>query len=286
MSDPDHRITSDLAATAQTFSDVFSDILFSGTAGVFYSYNMFKLYGWKYAVAPYAYLAFAFVIVDVLAPVRKTWRRLEKQRWSAMSAYDDSQKRLQLQSEAVLALKGSDCEHKEIALRYEEFKRRTSKLFVAYWKFGQVNQFVTNHLLDQFVSVFVIAPSIWRPKFEGGIESIEQMAAVRADVGVQMVLFTSTMGAARIVLEMVRKLQQMVGQVERVTEMLDLLNKVHKQKKAAAAESIIEGDSIKFEDVTICTPKNVKLVEHLSFELKRGGSLLLTGHNVSPAWYE
>ena len=42
------------------------------------------------------------------------------------------QKRLMLQSEAVLALKGSDCEHEEIALRYEEFKRRTSKLFVAY----------------------------------------------------------------------------------------------------------------------------------------------------------
>ena len=75
-----------------------------------------------------------------------------------------------------------------------------------------MNQFVTNHLLDQFVSVFVIAPSIWRPKFSS-IDSIEQMAAVRADVGVQMVLFTSTMGAARIVLEMVRKLQQLVGQV-------------------------------------------------------------------------
>lgn len=278
MTDPDHRITSDLAQTAQTFSDCFSDILFSGTAGVFYSWNMFRLYGWKYAVAPYAYLAFAFVIVDVLAPVRKTWRRLEKQRWSAMSAYDDAQKRLMLQSEAVLALKGSDCEYTEIMHRYEEFKRRTSKLFVAHWKFGQINQFVTNHLLDTFVGFFVIAPSIWSPKF-ASIDTIDQMATVRADVGTQMVLFTSTMGAARVVLEMVRKLQMLVGQVERVTEMLDLLAKVHRDKKAAAAESIVSGDSIKFEDVTIITPKDVTLVEHLSFELRRGGSLLLTGHN-------
>ena len=29
---------------------------------------------------PYAYLGAAFVVVDYLAPVRKTWRRLEKQR--------------------------------------------------------------------------------------------------------------------------------------------------------------------------------------------------------------
>ena len=121
-----------------------------------------------------------------------------------------------LQSEAVVALKGSDCEHKLIRLRYDEFKRRTSVLFVAYWKFGQVrskgshsftwlrartnasrarqdtaprgqeghlstsraarflesrecqiccqvNQFLMNYLLDNFTSVFVIAPGKTRP---------------------------------------------------------------------------------------------------------------------------
>ena len=30
MTDPDHRIVSDLSMTAGTFSDCFSDILFSG----------------------------------------------------------------------------------------------------------------------------------------------------------------------------------------------------------------------------------------------------------------
>jgi ABC-type uncharacterized transport system fused permease/ATPase subunit len=74
-----------------------------------------------------------------------------------------------------------------------------------------------------------------------------------------------------------RSYRERVGQVERVTEMLDLLEKVALDKKTIAAESIIEGDSIKFEDVSIRTPKDVLLVEHLSFELKRGGSLLLTG---------
>ena len=50
LSDPDHRIVSDLSMTAQTFSDCFSDILFSGTAGVFYTLNLARLYGWRYAV--------------------------------------------------------------------------------------------------------------------------------------------------------------------------------------------------------------------------------------------
>ena len=47
----------------------------------------------------------------------------------------------------------------------------------------------------------------------------------------------------------------------------------------ASNENIEPGSSIKFSDVTIRTPAGVKLVEHLSFELAPGGSLLLTGHN-------
>ena len=91
---------------------------------------------------------------------------------------------------------------------------------------GTINQFVVNYLLTQFTSVLVIAPGIWRPRFKGGIATIEQMAVVRADAGVQFVLFNSTMDAARVVVEMVRKLQLLVGQVERVTEMLDLLVRI------------------------------------------------------------
>ena len=223
LTDPDQRIVGDIAMTAQTFSDCFSDALFAGTAGVFYTANVLRLFGWKYALAPYAYLGAAFVVVDVVAPVRKTWRRLEKQRWSAMSAYSDAQERLMLQSEAVVSLQGSDRERDVISQRYDVFKARTSVLFVAYLKFGTVNQFIINYLLTQFTSILVIAPGIWNPKFKGGVTTIEQMAAVRADAGVQFVLFHATMDAARVVVEMIRKLQLLVGQVERVTELLDLL---------------------------------------------------------------
>ena len=55
--------------------------MFAGTAGVFYTWNLHRLYGWRYAAAPYAYLLSGFLVVDVLAPVRKTWRRLEKMRF-------------------------------------------------------------------------------------------------------------------------------------------------------------------------------------------------------------
>ena len=50
------------------------------------------------------------------------------------------------------------------------------------------------------------------------------MAEVRAETGVQWVLFNSTMGAARVVVEMIRKLQMLVGQVELLLLLLLLPN--------------------------------------------------------------
>ena len=47
----------------------------------------------------------------------------------------------------------------------------------------------------------------------------------------------------------------------------------------AEKTSIINDDCIAFEDVSIVTPKDVKLVEKLNFRLDPGGSLLIVGHN-------
>ena len=110
-----------------------------------------------------------------------------------------------------------------------------------------------NRCATQFSTALVIAPGILFPKYKN-IESIEQMADVRAAIGVQWVLFNSAMDAARVVVEMVRKLQMLVGQVERVTEMLDLLEKVHENSREDTSANIADGESIKFEDVTIVTP--------------------------------
>eukprot|EP01052_Picozoa_sp_SAG31_P012966 SAG31_NODE_770_length_12217_cov_2.855174_2_plen_47_part_00 len=41
-----------------------------------------------------------------------------------------------LQSEAIAALGGEKFENDLIIRRFDEFKRRTSRLFLAYWQFG------------------------------------------------------------------------------------------------------------------------------------------------------
>ena len=42
---------------------------------------------------------------------------------------------------------------------------------------------------------------------------------------------------------------------------------------------MVVDDCIAFDEVSIVTPKGVKLVDKLSFRLDKGDSLLIVGHN-------
>ena len=52
-------------------------------------------------------------------------------------------------------------------------------------------------------------------------------------------------------------MQQLVGEVERVTDLVELLEKVDSQKTAEMKNNVVPGDSIEFIDCTIITPKDV-----------------------------
>ena len=186
--------------------------------------------------------------------------------------------RLGLQAESIASLKGAAYEHKHIREEYAVHRHDIITIHKAYFKFGIVNCFFMHHFLDQFVAIFCIGRGILYPAYDS-IDSIDKMAEVRSNVGVQWVLFTNTMAAARVVVEMLRTMQQLVGNVERVTDLLELLDRVKTQKAEELSRNIVPGDSIAFDDVDIFTPADVLLVKGLTFKLEKGGSLLLTGHN-------
>jgi ABC-type uncharacterized transport system fused permease/ATPase subunit len=279
MSDADTRITEDLRQTIDGFAKTFSDGMFTTFAGVFYTLSIWRYFGWRFAIAPYAYLGTAFVVVDFIAPVMKTWRRLGRFRGQSWGDYRFALTRLGLQAESVASLKGAAYEHKHIRDTYAVHRHDIITVNKAFFKFGIVNCFFMHHFLDQFVAIFCIGRGIIYPKYEK-IDTIEKMADVRSNVGVQWVLFTNTMQAARIVVEMIRTLQQLVGNVERVTELLELLERVKTTKANELAANVVPGDCIAFDDVDVYTPADVLLVKGLSFKLEQGGSLLLTGHSA------
>ena len=135
------------------------------------------------------------------------------QRMASYGAFRGGQQRLTLQSEAVAALRGDAFENRIIMGHFSKFRARTSALFWEYYKFGAVNSFIASRLGTLvFVPAMTIAPGAWQPKFEE-MDSIEKLREVRSDVGVQWLLLTRTMEASRKVVEIIRKLEELVGQV-------------------------------------------------------------------------
>ena len=81
--------------------------------------------------------------------------------------------------------------------------------------------------------------------------------------------------ATQPALQLITGLQQLIGHVERVTEMVEMLDAVTKNTASEETKSIIQEDCIAFEDVSIVTPTGVQLVDKLSFRLDKGDSLLM-----------
>jgi ABC-type uncharacterized transport system fused permease/ATPase subunit len=188
MADADVRITEDLRQTVDGFSRSFSDVMYSSTTGVFYTFEIWRLFGWKYAIAPYAYLFGAFGVVDFLAPVMKRWRRNGRFRGQSWGSYRNALTRLMLQCESVASLKGAAYEHKIIRDEYAIHRHDISIQHRDYFRFGIVNCFFMHHFLDQFVAIFCIGRGILYPMYEK-VDTIQKMTDVRILVGVQVARF-------------------------------------------------------------------------------------------------
>jgi ATP-binding cassette subfamily D (ALD) protein 3 len=280
MGDADTRLTDDMNATVAGFAHAFANVVFSACAGISYSVDISRLYGWRMAAAPFAYVVLTFVMVNYIAPVSKTWRMLGRERGRTWGIYCHSQMKLIEKAESVAALRGRVREAKLFCEQSTAVRVACYNQHVAYWKFGIVNNFFQWFVMDQLAPIFVITRAIHANNAAGvRLESIDAMAEMRADAGVQWVLFTKCMGAARVMMNTIRVLQQLVGNVERVTELLALLDKVKADKASEAASHVHEGDCIAFEGVEIATPAGVRLVRDLSFRVERHESLLLVGHN-------
>ena len=129
--------------------------------------------------------------------------------------------RVDAQAESIASLKGASAEHKHIRDAYAVHRFDVGYHHYMWAKFQVVNHFFMDAFMRSFGQMW---PVLLFPAFT--VDSVDQMASVRAEIGVQSLLFDSTMQAARQAMELVRELQRLVGEVERVTDLYELLEQV------------------------------------------------------------
>jgi ABC-type uncharacterized transport system fused permease/ATPase subunit len=84
MADADARLTDSMNATVNGFAHAFNNTVYTAIAGMFSTLEIARLFGWRMAAVPYAYVIGTFVVVEIIAPVSKTWRMLGREVRPAM----------------------------------------------------------------------------------------------------------------------------------------------------------------------------------------------------------
>ena len=198
MSDADTRITNDCKICCDQIATSFANCMFCATAGVFYTLNIWSVFGWRFASIPYIYLGAAFGCVNVLAkPVLDNFRKAGRLRGESWGLYTFAAARVSLQAESIASLKGAAVEHKYLLDLWALHKHDIWEHNLNIWKFGTINNFFMNHLMSQMTGIVCIGRGILFPRFPGGVATIEKMGVVRSEVGVAWVLYSSTMESAR-----------------------------------------------------------------------------------------
>ena len=286
LHDPDSRITTDVSATVDGFAACFSDNLFALMTGVLYTRELWAIYGWRTAIAPYAYLGLSYTVVEIVVPMRDYYRKLNHAAQVSYGWHNLTTQRLQSQYEAIAAQKGGE---REGIGMFEEWLVHVRDCQNRVWgraKWNMLVKFFLDMGANQFVAIFCIGGALRgggsASAAAGAPDTIDKMADTRAEVGVKFMLFQQTMSAVRTGIDSVQNMQQLLGQVERVTEMIEILKRLSAKKRVQSQANFLAGERIGFERVTVVTPGKIKLVTELSFEVQSGGdSLLLVGHNGS-----
>ena len=279
VSDPDQRISEDVKKTAEGFAQIFQEVLYAGTAGVYYTIMLYSHYGIIVTLAPWLYLVLAQKVVSKVAPVK--WAELFGALAAKVASFRDALTRIMLNFEAITALKGQSVENSIVTGRYDLAVAQMKRNHVAVAKHGFTMSFMYQHWLATVIGGVVILPGVYREK--KAMSSLAEIAEVRGVVGHQYMMIIAVLGAAWGAVQSMTTLKQLSGNAGRVAELFTLMQDLRDNKSKQDSASIQVGDCIEFDDVTIRTPKDVKLVEHLSFKLEREQSLLLTGHSKSPA---
>ena len=237
--------------------------------------------GARYGVLPalscMVYPVLSVYVVDSMTKVHKIWRVLGRNVGVTRAHYRETVTRVMLNSEAIAALKGVDYERQIMMTKFDTSLGALLAIHKSGYRYGTLNAFVSR-FWGQFPSWYVLAPLAWLPPIVGtGEETVASIAEERGSIGLKFMLYTRSMQLWNGLFGIYRQLQMVGGNAERLIDLVVLLEKLSARKRAERSDNFVVADSIAFDSVDIITPKGVRLVNNLSFEVKRGGSLLIVG---------
>ncbi|KAH7295618.1 hypothetical protein KP509_27G057600 [Ceratopteris richardii] len=292
LSNPDQRITEDVAKFSTSISDLYSNTFKPILDIVLFTRSLARTIGYKGQLLLYGYFVLCSIFLRTVSPPLAL---MATQEASLSGNFRNAHQRIVSHAEEIAYNDPPGGEIERMILNNHLYRMMQHSQLSAAQRFLQ--QVADGYLVKYTASVVGLcvfaAPFYFNSKNEGLLSTGEYIRAIR--------LMMNTSKAIGQLILLYKRVTSLAASTSRVSELLEsvkCLRAGQDQKTSIARQKsnfmesnknqlmpslpkIILSDRIAFRNVSIYTPDNILLIQGLNFEVVPGGSVIIMGPNGS-----
>eukprot|EP00397_Hematodinium_sp_SG-2012_P001898 GEMP01001903.1.p1 GENE.GEMP01001903.1~~GEMP01001903.1.p1 ORF type:complete len:1281 (+),score=223.00 GEMP01001903.1:215-4057(+) len=264
ITDPEERLSREVGSMAGRLANFTQHIISAFPTIIWFTLRLYWEAGPLLAVLPHLYLFAAYEVSQRVFP--KNIAILHRKNAKALSEYRQSASRVQRHSEVIAALQGEQREDDILKDKLKSVVNGELDVVTAHFKFDLTFKLAYTYGFRPWIS-FALMFYLMRQRKK-------QVAGKLADLRLMYQLMLEMLIGNGTLLTMHATHRHIQGLAARLVDFIDRLKTL-----TPYCANVKESDCIKFENVDVVTPTGNLLVKDLSFKVKDGDALLLTGHN-------
>eukprot|EP01062_Namystynia_karyoxenos_P072660 TRINITY_DN68_c0_g3_i2.p1 TRINITY_DN68_c0_g3~~TRINITY_DN68_c0_g3_i2.p1 ORF type:complete len:1220 (+),score=308.01 TRINITY_DN68_c0_g3_i2:62-3661(+) len=270
--DVDQRIAREAGSVSARMVSVVVLLFRALPPVIWFTAKLMRRRGLLHAMLPHLYLLVSYEWVQRVFP--KNIGEMYRKQAAAQGGYFKAASKIQTHCEAIAALDGTDLEGQLLGEAFGSVASAQMDVHRTVHKRELIFKVAYSYGCRSWIQAFILLPVLRRGP--GATQTVPQIMAEMRE-GVELMI-EMLIGNGNI-LNAHANAVYLQPQCRRLIGLIDTLDELSAQQRAAGGTTMQQGGHIGFDGVDVHTPAGKMLVRGLSFRLDPGGALLLTGHN-------
>jgi ATP-binding cassette, subfamily D (ALD), member 3 len=273
----DQRITQDTQKFADSFSALYSSIFKPVMDVILLTRRLANVVGLRGPMMMYLYYFLSAILLRLIMP---PFAKLTADQQKLEGDFRYAHSRLINYAEEIAFYGGNTREKNFLNSVFDKLFNHSASIFTKQASLGVFDSWLVKYGATMIGYAVVALPvfSSLGMRMYGAAGAEGRSKITRDYVRNSSILINLARAIGQLIL-LYKTTTQLAGYTARVAELREVLLKFNKDEADASQGSLSEGDNISFQDVSIVSPDNVVLLDHLNFEVNPGDNTLIVGPN-------